>query len=303
MPPFEVHEDTVLATAPQQGGQRVDRTSAIPYYYQLKQSLSDRITRGELAPGAQLPGEHELCALYDVSRTVVRQALNELAYEGLVERHRGKGTFVARLKMPEGLISRLTGLHEDATARGQVLRSTVLTLKEVPATSSVAERLRIRPDEMVIELERLRFMDGEPWVVVTTYLPVALTPDLARRDLGGDVSLYRLLERDYSLPIVAAVRTVEATVASPRDAALLRIAEGDPILVLRSVSLTTEDRPLEYFIAHHRGDQSAFTVYLAPGSGHGLPIAAANIASKLQGDTATYSRAWGPNILPHALLP
>ncbi len=276
-----------MITALPQGARRVDRTSAIPYYYQLKQSLSDRITSGELAPGAQLPGEHELCALYNVSRTVVRQALNELCYEGLVERHRGKGTFVARPKLPEGLISRLTGLYEDATARGRTLRSTVLTLKEAPATSSIAERLGMRPGEPVIELERLRFMDDQPWVVVTTYLPAGLAPDLARRDLGGDVSLYRLLERDYGLPIVAAVRTVEATVAGPRDAALLRIAEGDPLLVLRSVSLTTDDRPLEYFIAHHRGDQSAFTVYLASGGGQSLPITAASIASKLRGDIVT----------------
>jgi len=67
-------------TASPRAARRVDRASAIPYYYQLKQILSDAITSGELAPGAQLPGEHEFCALYDVSRTVVRQALNELCY-------------------------------------------------------------------------------------------------------------------------------------------------------------------------------------------------------------------------------
>lgn len=270
-------------TAPPPAARRVDRASAIPYYYQLKQILSDAITSGELAPGAQLPGEHELCALYDVSRTVVRQALNELCYEGLVERHRGKGTFVARPKLPEGLISRLTGLHEDATTRGRALRSTVLTLQEVPATSSVAGQLGLRPSEPVIELERLRFVDGQPWVVVTTYLPASLVPGLAQRDLGGDASLYRLLEREYGLPIVAAVRTVEATVAGPQDAALLRIAEGDPLLVLRSVTITSEERTLEYFIAHHRGDQSAFTVYLAPSSGQGLPSATVSVAPKPRG--------------------
>jgi len=270
-------------TAPPLAARRVDRASAIPYYYQLKQILSDAITSGELAPGAQLPGEHELCALYDVSRTVVRQALNELCYEGLVERQRGKGTFVARPKLPEGLISRLTGLYEDATTRGQALRSTVLTMQEVPATSSIAGRLGLRPGEPVVELERLRFVDGQPWVVVTTYLPASLVPGLAQRDLGGDASLYRLLEREYGLPIVAAVRTVEATVSGPRDAALLRIAEGDPLLVLRSVTITSEDRPLEYFIAHHRGDQSAFTVYLAPSSGQGLPSATVNVAPKPRG--------------------
>ncbi len=268
-----------MATASEGAAPRVDRASVIPYYYQLKQILSGRITSGALAPGAQLPGEHELCALYDVSRTVVRQALNELQYEGLIERHRGRGTFVARPKLPEGLISGLAGLHEDAAMRGRSLRSTVLALREAPATSSIAERLGLRPDEPVVELERLRFINGQPWVVVTTYIPAALVPGLARHDLGGDASLYQLLKEGYGLPITAAVRTVEATIAGPRDAALLRIEEGDPLLVLRSVSLTVGDRPLEYFIAHHRGDQSAFTVYLTPGSDRDTPVADVTIAS------------------------
>ena len=185
---------------------------------------------------------------------------------------------MARPKLPEGLISGLAGLHDDATRRGQLLRSTVLTLQEVPATASIAERLGMRPGDPVVELERLRFVDDQPWVVVTTYMPAALAPGLVEQDLGGDASLYRLLEEEYGLPIAAAIRTVEATVAGPRDAALLRIQAGDPLLVLRSVSLTTEDRPLEYFIAHHRGDQSAFTVYLAPGSKQNSSVAAANVS-------------------------
>lgn len=256
---------------------RVDRTSAVPYYYQLKQVLSERITSGEWASGVQLPGEHELCTLYDVSRTVVRQALNELFYEGLIERHKGRGTFVARPKLPEGLISGLTGLHEDVTRRGQVLHSQVLTLQKVPATSSIAQRLGMHDGDPVVELERLRLIDGQPWVVVTTYLPAVLVPDLVERDLQGNASLYRVLEEEYGLPIVAAIRTVEATVAGVRDAGLLGVQHGDPLLVLRSVSLTTDERPLEYFIAHHRGDQSAFTVYLASGTKQNWPVAAANV--------------------------
>jgi GntR family transcriptional regulator len=266
-----------LTSVSTRAARRVDRASAVPYYYQLKQILSERITSAEWTPGAQLPGEYELCTLYDVSRTVVRQALNELFYEGLIERHKGRGTFVARPKLPEGLISGLTGMHEDAARRGQTLRSTVLTLRNVPATSSVAQRLQMNPGDPVVELERLRFIEEQPWVVVTTYLPATLVPGLVERDFAGNVSLYRVLEEEYGLPLVAALRTVEATIAGPRDALLLGIKEGDPLLVLRSASLTTEQRPLEYFIAHHRGDQSAFTVYLAPGSKQNGPVAAANV--------------------------
>jgi len=242
--------------------EHIDRNSPVPFYYQLKRILSDKITSGELEPGAQLPSEHELCSRYDVSRTVVRQALNELYHEGLVERYRGRGTFVATRKLSEGLISALSGLHGDVTSRGQVLETRVLSLHEVPATSRVAQRLGLQSGESVVELERQRFVDGEPRVVVVTYLPAALVPGLVHYDLNGTVSLYRLLEEEYNLSIVSALRTVEAGIAGPRNSALLGLDRGNPVLVLRSLGFTTRNRQLEYFVAHHRGDRSSFSVYL-----------------------------------------
>lgn len=256
----------------------INRNVAIPLYYQLKSILSADIASGALPPGAQLPGEHELCAAYDVSRTVVRQALGELYYEGLIERRRGKGTFVARPKLGEGLMSALAGLHADVTARGQQIDTRVLTLQTVPSTALASEKLGLAPGEPVVELERLRYVDGEPWVVVVTYLPATLVPGLDTHDLSGNASLYRLLADEYGLPVISALRTVEATIAEARDARLLEIGEGAPLLVLRSVGMTTGNRPLEYFVAHHRGDRSAFTVYLTQGNGGAA--SAASIAPK-----------------------
>jgi GntR family transcriptional regulator len=244
------------------GAGTVDRGSPIPLYYQVKQRISAQIAAGRLVPGRQLPGEHELCRLYDVSRTVIRQALAELAYEGLVEKRRGKGTFVAKAKVPEGLISGLSGLADDVARRGQTLESRVLTLREEPATASVAARLQLEPGEPVIELERQRLVDSRPWVLTVTYLPALVVPGLVDRDFGGSESLYRVLREEYRLPIVSSIRHVEAAVAGEREAPLLGIGSGDPVIVLRSLSYTTGMRPVEYFVAHHRGDRCAFEVVL-----------------------------------------
>jgi GntR family transcriptional regulator len=243
----------------------LNRASPIPLYYQVKQHISAQVATGLLVPGQQLPGEHELCRLYDVSRTVIRQALNELGYEGLIDRRRGKGTFVAKTKVPEGLMSGLTGLADDVAQRGQTLESRVLTLREEPATASVAARLQLEPGELVVELERQRLVDGRPWVLTVTYLPAQLVPRLVDRDLGGSESLYRIVREEYRLPIISSTRRVEAAVADEREALLLGIRSGDPVIVLRSLSFTTGMRPVEYFVAHHRGDQSAFEVVLAAG--------------------------------------
>jgi GntR family transcriptional regulator len=239
-----------------------DRHGPVPMYFQLKEWLSARILSGELAPGEQLPGEVELCDRLRVSRGVVRQALSELRHDGLVERRRGRGTFVAVPKTAEGLISGLRGLAEDAWLRGSRVDSTVLLLCERLPDVGTARVLELEPGELVVELARLRALDGEPHVLVTTFLPAALVPGLAALDLGGSESLYRVLRERYGLAILSCVRRVEAAVADARQAHLLRVARGDPLLVLRSTAFTSGHRPLEHFVAYHRADRSAFEVEL-----------------------------------------
>ena len=100
------------------GVQRIDRTSPLPFYYQLKQILLSDVRDQGLQPGDRRPGDHELCARHDVSRTVVRQALAELETEGVIERIKGRGTFVAQQRTAENLVQSLTGLYEDVASRG-----------------------------------------------------------------------------------------------------------------------------------------------------------------------------------------
>jgi GntR family transcriptional regulator len=240
----------------------LDRTSVAPLYHQLKQWLSTRIVSGELQPGTQLPGDYELSERLGVSRGVVRQALSELRHDGLIERERGRGTFVSRPKTAQGLIGSMRGLADDAALRGQEVVSTVLRLAETPADDVVAAKLELEPGTPLVELERLRTLDGDPWVLTVTYLPAALVPGLVRRDLGGIASVYRILREEYGLAPASAVRRVEAAVTDAREAHLLRMRVGEPLLVLRSISYTADGRPLEYFVARHRGDRSAFEVHL-----------------------------------------
>jgi GntR family transcriptional regulator len=240
----------------------IDRSSPLPFYHQLKQILLDDIARRNLQPGDRLPGDHELCTTYDVSRTVVRQALAELEYEGVIERVKGRGTFVARTKTPAGLVQSLTGLFEDVAARGNQLRSEVRKLAVVPADASVAADLELEDGHPVIALERLRFVNQEPWVLTITYLPHELAPGLLAEDFTSE-SLYALLEGKYGVKLVRGRRSVEAAVAGAPLARSLNIRRGDPVLVLRNVSYGEDGRPVETFTAFHRGDRSRFEVELS----------------------------------------
>jgi GntR family transcriptional regulator len=240
---------------------KVDRNSPLPFYFQLKQIILAEIAAKNLQPGDRFVGDHELCAMYDVSRTVVRQALSELEAEGVVDRVKGRGTFIAHPKVDEGLVRSLTGLYQDVKERGSTVRSDVRRIEVVAADAAVAAALQLTPGTPVVVIERLRFVDGEPWVLVITHVPADIAPGLADEDLS-EQSLYELLESKYLVKITRGKRTVEASVASAALARSLGISPGDAILLLRSVVFGADNLPLETFVAYHRGDRSRFEVEL-----------------------------------------
>jgi GntR family transcriptional regulator len=191
-------------------------------------------------------------------------------------RDRGRGTFVAPAPEDEGLIASLSGLHEDLAARGVRLQSRVLRIGVVPADDAQALALGLDVGEPVVHIERLRSVGGEPLVFAVTDVPAWAAPGLEHEDLT-DRSLYELLEEDYDVRLMRGRRVVEAGVAGQRMARLLGVRRSSPLLVLRSVSVDDQDRPVESFVAFHRGDRSRFEVDLrreqrAPRRGNALMV-------------------------------
>lgn len=233
-------------------------------YHQLKRRIIEDIGRLGMRPGDLLPGEHRLCEQFGVSRTVVRQALAQLEYQGVIERVKGKGTFVAHQKTPESLVHTLTGLFEEVAARGGHVHSDVRRQEVAPAEDEVADALGVAPGTPVVAIERLRFVENEPWSWTTTYLPHDIGALVLHEDLS-DQSLYALLA-SHGIRAVRGVRSAEAASANESQGALLGVSAGQALLVLRSISYDQTDRPMEYFVAHHRGDRSRFEFQLRASS-------------------------------------
>lgn len=238
----------------------IDRHSATPLHDQLRQLIIEGIERGGMQPGDPLPGEHRLCERYGISRTVVRQALAQLEHEGLVERVKGKGTFVSRPRTSESLVHTLVGLYDDVERRGGHVRSDVLRHERTSADDDVALALELPIGSPVIVLERRRHINGEPWSLSTTWMPDAVGAMTLGADLT-DSSLYRLLA-DNGVVATRGVRSAEATVATSEQAQLLGVSAGSALLRLCSVSRRADGAPMEYFIAYHRGDRSRFEFQL-----------------------------------------
>lgn len=241
-------------------GAWIDRQSPVPLHEQCKQLLLGKIQQGELKAGEAIPPERELGERYGLSRTTVRQAVSELVQQGFLQKIQGSGTFVTKSSIPLNL-HRFTSFSEDMLARGRQPSSRTLSVDLVDLTEVDEGVLTaLGTDNPVQRVERLRLADGEPMGIHTAYLPRQYRIDAPTLEREG--SLYTVLARDFHLHLVAADETLQAAEADERDAELLHISKGSPILRIERVSFDNRSEPKEYVLMRYRSDEYKYYVRL-----------------------------------------
>lgn len=216
-----------------------------PLYLQVTERLTRRIADGTWAPGEALPSEARLAAEYGVSQGTLRKALDALAAQNLVVRQQGKGTFVSRHTAQRALFHFFHIVGDDGT-RELPTPSHVLACRRRRATKEEVLHLALEAGARVVEIERVRDMGGKPAIAERIQVPVALFPDLDKRALT-DVpnELYQLYEQRYGVTIHRAEERLRAVEAGPREAELLDLPEGAPLLEIERVALTVNGSPVE----------------------------------------------------------
>lgn len=245
------------AAVAEPGADGEQRTPRIPKYYRLKRHLLE-VAQTQPA-GSPVPPERTLATEFDTSRTTVRQALQELVVEGRLERIQGKGTFIAKPKVAQGL--QLTSYTEDMRAQGLEPASRLLEVDEIAADEPLAHRLDIAAGDPVLQIERLRMANGEAMAIETTHLSVRRFPEL-REYLNQYSSLYALLGEVFGIHLADAEETIETALATPREAALLDTDVGLPMLLLSRHSRCSDGRPIEWVKSIYRGDRYKFVAKL-----------------------------------------
>jgi GntR family transcriptional regulator len=194
----------------------------IPLYAQLAAYIRFQIQAGVLKPGDQMIPENIICEILNVSRTTVRQAMNRLVEEGLLNRYRGKGSFIASQKMKRN-INYLYDFTDDMISIGAVPSSIILTAEVIQTTSKdVLKNLRmLRQQTATFFLERLRCANGEPILWERTYIPYYLCQGIELVNFEN-TSLYHTLSERYSLNLYHANETLEALILNKKEAELLK---------------------------------------------------------------------------------
>jgi len=215
-------------------------------WIQIADDLRARLGDGELAAGRVLPSEAELSAAYDASRVTVRRALESLKAEGLVDARQGFGWFVAADPLRQSL-ARLATIESQLEASGRVPERRVLDFAFVPAPPDVATVLG---EDAVLRVRRLNLADGEPFALVTVWCPESLGSGLSRDEVARS-PFYELLPVELG----GATQTIGAAAAGEKEAELLAVPVGSPVLVCRRVTTAASGRAVllsEHVFPAHR---------------------------------------------------
>lgn len=218
-----------------------------PLYAQVRDALREQIDGRSLPPGAPVPTEDELQTTYGVSRSVVRQALGELADLGLVVRQRGRGTVVASQREHHRRANQAGGLRQQLASAGQELRTEIISLAIDEPTADAAAALGTTH---TWRLERIRSVEDQPVIYMSTWLPADLFPTLSADTLDGG-SLHDWM-RSLGHQPQGGPRQIQAVPADSVVTRHLGCKRGEPVLLLQGVTQDSYGRGLEWFSAWHR---------------------------------------------------
>jgi GntR family transcriptional regulator len=240
----------------------IDPKNFLPRYYQLANILRDQISNGELDAHQPIPSERQLETIYSVSRTTIRQAIDLLVRQGFLYREHGRGTFVSPQKLQKG-ISELTSFSEDMKQRGFVPGQKILEIGYVDPGEKIRQHLEL-PEESgkVLRIERLRLGDGIPMGIQTSFLNLPESQTITRQELEAGGSIYKIVQEKFHLIPTEADETLEVTLATPREASLLQIEPGSPLLLSERTTYSQYRRVFEFVKILYRGDRYRYIAKL-----------------------------------------
>ncbi len=232
----------------------LDRTSPLPLWAQLAADLRERIAASEF--DERFPTDEELVRHYGVSRQTVRQAVRDLGEAGMVERQRGRGSFLRRPPALELPVGAFYSLARSIVERGLEEHSHVLAFRSA-RDASAAARLRLGPEAALTLLERLRFAGDEPLALDRSWLPadIGAALDPVALETG---SLYEAIAARANLRVTGGSERIRAAAPDAATRKLLALPGGEAVLVIERLALAGE-RPVEWRVSTVRGDRFSFT--------------------------------------------
>lgn len=237
----------------------IDRDNPKKLYIQLYEIMKGKIESGEWLVESQIPTEDELCRIYDVSKATVRLAVTDLVRQGYLKRQQGKGTFVCKRVIPEGL-SMVTSFREIMLEAGVEFTTKVLAQTVMMPSDDLDIKLDIPDDRHIIYVKRLRLVDNEPVLLQETFIPHSLCPSLLEEDLENN-SLHEILENTYGIRLTKVQDYIGIAYMDKKDCGLLELSKGCAALLLEQLFFSG-DTQIKYTRSLKHPDRFKFFIEL-----------------------------------------
>lgn len=238
----------------------LDPNSNLPKYAQILNWIHGMIKRGKIRVGDQIPTEEELARMFGVNRMTVRQAIDELSVEKMIERKRGKGTFLVSQK-PKDLVYQLehiSSFTDDMSALGITSRTDTRLMEVIEPTANVRDLLSLKKMDKVIYTLRVKYAEDDPVLIERSYLPHSEFKDILDMNLDG--SLYHILVEHFNITLHHSVQIFSAILSSKEDTELFNLKRRCPCIMVESVIYDPNYVPIEVLCSYFRGDKYKFRV-------------------------------------------
>ena len=233
-----------------------------PLYMRIQDDLRGKIAAGDLVPGDRVPSENELARRFNTTRATVRQALAQLAFEGIIDRQAGLGTFVASPQVEAKLDTRLRqSFEEQIEAAGLRVTFELLDFYEERASDSVRETMGLRSESTVYRLRRLRLVNGNLIGLEDRYMLAEAGAEIPSADLNR-LSAIALMDMTSAGPVDSIIVSVSAADATGEIARMLEVPAGSPMLVRDHRFHDSAGRIILCGSAVYRGDAYRFSYTL-----------------------------------------
>jgi len=238
----------------------LDKTSPLPLYVQVADWLESMIKEERYQINTKLPSEGDLAQKFQLNRNTIRQAISLLVQKGFVEKQKGVGTFVKRKipLLPIHKFGRIASFVDDFSLDNIELEDKVVLKKKIKAGDELAEKLDIKPEDYVLQIDRVRIADKTPLIFERQFYSFRDFGELLEMEIKG--SMYQILTKHFGVDLNHSIQTLRSVNPVKEITRVLKIKPNTPCLFLESLAYNPQNICIEVLQSFYRGDRYLFKV-------------------------------------------
>lgn len=239
----------------------LDKSNRVPYYYQVYNYLLNKIKKGDLKEGFQLPNELELCEEFKVSRTTIREALRELELNSYITRGRGQGTFISKKPVESWALQKVSSIVDELKEKGIKTETSILKQAVIKPDERIQKKLGINKHAKVLYIERLMSSNNEPLYITKAYFPNDIFKKIDKKYLVN-LSFTKILQEYFKVTITHRKRILEPDIPDKKTVDILEIKKNEKKVVSYLQTFWTFDYKgrsgIIYFEEYFKSSNSKF---------------------------------------------